>query len=88
MYSLGCAGLSIFCGSSSRNSCRLDNHAQGALGAHLRDHVPGFPRDSQLTVHQFAHGQSNPTYLLQVRCRSVCHLRPAQLDPTRRLCGT
>lgn len=34
-------------------------------------HVHGFPEDMPLTVRQFAHGQSNPTYLVQVRteCR-------------------
>ena len=39
----------------------------GALAAFLtRSGVPGFPAGAPLTVSKFEHGQSNPTYLLQV----------------------
>lgn len=40
-----------------------------ALASYLRSNVPSFPRDSEppLRVLKFTHGQSNPTYLLQVR---------------------
>ena len=39
---------------------------QAALHRYLCEAVPGFPRDAALHVLQFAHGQSNPTYLLKV----------------------
>ena len=36
------------------------------LAAFLAAAVDGYPADARLTVSKFAHGQSNPTYLLQV----------------------
>ncbi|CAN6468211.1 unnamed protein product [Victoria cruziana] len=40
---------------------------EGALLRYARLHVPGFPpAPANLTVSQFGHGQSNPTYLLEV----------------------
>lgn len=43
----------------------------GVLASYLRSHVPSFPRDDDSTVRilKFTHGQSNPTYLLQVRIK-------------------
>lgn len=43
---------------------------ESALFSFLRSHVSSFPSDvgqEQLRVLKFTHGQSNPTYLLQVR---------------------
>ena len=41
-----------------------------ALASYLRSNVPSFPASSEsqppLCVLKFTHGQSNPTYLLQV----------------------
>ena len=37
-----------------------------ALAPFLAASVEGYPADAHLTVSKFAHGQSNPTYLLQV----------------------
>ncbi|XP_068658869.1 probable acyl-CoA dehydrogenase IBR3 [Aristolochia californica] len=40
---------------------------EDALLRYARDNVPGFPASSvKLVVSQFGHGQSNPTFLLQV----------------------
>jgi hypothetical protein len=39
------------------------------LAAFLAAAVDGYPADARLTVSKFAHGQSNPTYLLQVCVR-------------------
>ena len=47
-----------------RAALRMDT---GALIPYLRSHVPGFPaRCDALRALQFSHGQSNPTYLLEV----------------------
>jgi len=38
-----------------------------ALADYLRSNVPSFPEAHPMRVLKFTHGQSNPTYLLEVR---------------------
>ena len=43
--------------------------AQGKLLAYLKRNVEDVPQTANvIKIRQFSHGQSNPTYLLQVRC--------------------
>ena len=39
---------------------------QAKLHRYLRTTIDNFPEHEDLRVQQFAHGQSNPTYLIQV----------------------
>ncbi len=39
---------------------------QAKLLGYLRETVSGFPDVSSIAIKQFSHGQSNPTYLLEV----------------------
>ena len=39
---------------------------QGKLTQYLRRKVEGFPAESEVSIRQFSHGQSNPTYLIEV----------------------
>ncbi|KAL5996203.1 putative acyl-CoA dehydrogenase ibr3 [Asimina triloba] len=49
--------------SSGQSTQRLD---EKALLGYARSNVEGFPSPSKFIVSQFGHGQSNPTYLIEV----------------------
>lgn len=65
--------------------------AQARLLQYLRNNLDGFPRVSSLRILQFTHGQSNPTYLLEVinaiTSRLVC-TRSGELCALRLLVST
>lgn len=48
---------------------------QVALHQYLSSAIEGFPIHKDLHIRQFAHGQSNPTYLLQVGMRIPLRIR-------------
>ena len=49
------------------DDCTHPPSAQAALASYLRAALPTFPRGAErVEVLQVGHGQSNPTYLLQV----------------------
>lgn len=72
---------------------------QAALQGYLAAHAPGFGGGggAQLEVFQFAHGQSNPTYLVKVllptgasvsRCAALNHSGIGKSNPTYLVQGT
>lgn len=53
------------CASCRNRPCHLQH--QDKLARYLADNVPGYPKGCvKFELLQFAHGQSNPTYLIQV----------------------